>query len=236
MTNLASYIDHTLLRPDATESDIIKLCEEANQNGFASVCVAPTWISTAANYVKVPITTVSDFPHGNGLRSARTRSFIKYPVVGASEIDIVLNIGDVKSNQWDEFEGELIYISQMNSFPIDNFGRKMTFKYIVEVGYLTDKELFKVADLLIKYKIDFIKTCTGYGPRNVTVEDIVKIKKYVGDRIKIKASGGIKTYDFCKQLIDAGADRIGCSNSINIIKESQNDGQGSGMVKDTASY
>ena len=90
--------------------------------------------------------------------------------------------------------------------------------------------------MLIKYEVNFIKTCTGYGPRNVTVDDILKIKKYVGDRIQIKASGGIKTYDFAKQLIEAGADRLGCSNSINIIKESSDDGQGTELVKNSAAY
>jgi deoxyribose-phosphate aldolase len=236
MTNIARYIDHTLLRPDATESDIKKLCEEANEYGFASVCVAPTWISKAAKYAKVPITTVADFPHGNALRSDRTNSFRRYPVFGASEIDIVINMGDVKSDRWDGIEGELVYIDQLNQYPKENWGRKLTFKYIVEVGYLTDAELYKIADLLIKYKIDFIKTCTGYGPRGVTVEDITKIKKYVGDRIKIKASGGIKTYDFCRQLIEAGADRIGCSNSINIVKESSENGQGNRVVESSGAY
>ena len=108
MTNIAHYIDHTLLRPDATESDIIKLCEEANQYKFASVCVAPTWITTASQHAKVSVTTVHDFPHGNGVESVRTRAFTKYPILGASEIDIVLPIGDIKSNRWDAFEGELI--------------------------------------------------------------------------------------------------------------------------------
>jgi len=219
MTNIAQYIDHTLLRPDATESDIINLCNEANEYKFAAICVAPCWNYIAKPKLKpeVNLCTVANFPHGNGYLPTN----FYYP----DEIDFVLNIGYVKSKKWE----------QLDMFPMRHCGVK-TVKVIVEVGYLTDEELFKVADILIKHKIDFIKTCTGYGPRNVTIDDITKIKKHVGDRIKIKASGGIKTYEFARQLIDAGADRIGTSSGVAIIKESLNDGQGFELEQGTTSY
>lgn len=233
MTNIASYLDHTLLRPDSTESDINKLCVEANEYGVASVCVAPSWVPTCHEIVKRPITTVIGFPHGNTTVFAKSMEMEQAFKKGAREMDVVINVGKVKSGTWDFIEKEIDYLVQMKR--LVSMG-EFTLKYIVEIGYLTDDELFRIADLLIKYKVDFIKTCTGYGPRGVTVEDIAKIKKHVGDRIKIKASGGIKTYEFCKQLIDAGADRIGCSNSINIIKESSNGGQRTELGSNPVAY
>ena len=215
MIKIPSYIDHTLLRPDATESDIKNLCQEAIDNKCYSVCVAPSLVGYAHSFTEqyletsdVKIATVIGFPHGNtGLNSKIEQ--IAYYDVFVDEFDVVANIGSIKSGAWTGVEQEIEYVREITN---------RTIKYIVEIGYLTDEELFHMADLLIKHKIDFIKTCTGYGPRNVTVDDIVKIKRHVGDRIKIKASGGIKTYEFAKQLIDAGADRLGTSSSLNIIK------------------
>lgn len=219
MKNLSSYIDHTLLRPDATESDIRQLCLEAVENSFAAVCVAPYWADTAFNESfngqNLKVACVISFPHGNSTPQSKILQIEDAIKNGAEEIDMVLNIGAVKSNNWTGVEFEIKRIAEAKKLiSCGNF----VLKYIVEVGYLTDEELFSIADLLIKYKVDFIKTCTGYGPRNVTIEDIVKIKKHVGDRIKIKASGGIKTYEFCKQLIEAGANRIGTSSGVAIIK------------------
>ncbi len=232
MTNIAQYIDHTLLRPDATESDIKKLCLEANEYGFASVCVAPFWAALAAKEYRT--TTVINFPHGNSHWHTPNAEISEAIFSKAKEFDVVINVGRIKSGDWVGFESSLEMLTE-NMYLQDNRS-EFTLKYIVEIGYLTDEELFRIADLLIKYKVDFIKTCTGYGPRGVTVEDIVKIKKHVGDRIKIKASGGIKTYDFARQLIEAGADRIGCSNSIGIVKEFSNGGQGTELGASTATY
>lgn len=227
MTNIASYIDHTLLRPDATVSDINKLCDEAILYEFASICVAPCWADLVSKRIKSPtkLCIVRNFPHGN-LSQTMDGGF----GTPEQEIDYVMNVGFVKSGLWDMVDEDF------RRMRLAGTGASKIIKVIVEIGYLTDDELLNVADLLIKHNIDFIKTCTGYGPRGVTVEDIAKIKKHVGDRIKIKASGGIKTYEFCKQLIDAGADRIGCSNSINIIKESSNGGQGTELGSNPASY
>lgn len=204
------FIDHTLLRPDATKNDISRLCEEANQYKFASVCVAPCW----ADFIKlinpnINLCIVRNFPHGNHNDIHKS--------MFANEIDYVINIGFIKSKWWTRVEDDIV---TMHKYSLNKQKEKSTvIKVIVEVGYLTDEELFTVSDLLIKHKIDFIKTCTGYGPRGVSVEDIVKIKKHVGDKIKIKASGGIKTAEFAKQLIEAGADRIGTSSGVSIIKE-----------------
>jgi len=210
------YIDHTLLKPEATITDIKKLCEEAERYQFASVCISPAWVKYVKSFItKVPIVTVIGFPHGNITDDSKFNDIMSMAKDGASEFDVVVNIGNVKSGLWKEVELEIKRISLVKKFRRGH--KDLKIKYIVEVGFLNDEELFKTIDLLIKYKIDFVKTCTGYGPRNVTTKDIINIKKYVGNNIKIKASGGIKTTDFAKQLIEAGADRIGCSASISII-------------------
>lgn len=207
MNPIASYIDHTLLKPNATESDIKKLCQEAAEYKFASICIAPCWLDERidAFTTGVKISTVVGFPHGNVPVGTKMNQM----QTGADEYDVVANIGDIKSGRWHDVEFEIAKLRTATSLPI---------KYIVEVGYLEDVELYRVAELLIKHKIDFIKTCTGYGPRNVTIEDIVKIKAFTGDRIKIKASGGIKSLEQAKALIEAGADRLGTSSGVSIVK------------------
>ena len=215
---LNKFIDHTLLKPDATKEQIKQLCTEANQHKFASVCVAPSMVPTVVkfnvdNESNVKICTVIGFPHGNSGVLSKCKQIEDVPHV--DEFDVVIDIGSIKSDVWYDVSKEIQFIR--------NCSRK-TIKYIVEIGYLSDDELFKLTDLLMEYKIDFIKTCTGYGPRNVTLEDIVKIKRYVGNRIKIKASGGIKTAEFARQLIEAGADRIGTSSSVSIMNELQKQG------------
>ena len=206
---LNKFIDHTLLRPDATLEQIKTLVEETKKYGFASACFAPCWFDEDLHEDIGSIKTacVIGFPHGNVQTGTKTHQM----KIGADEFDVVANIGDIKSSKWHDVEFEIVEVRQTTNKPI---------KYIVEVGYLTDSELFSLADLLIKRKIDFIKTCTGYGPRNVTLEDIVKIKKHVGEAIQIKASGGIKTAEFARQLIEAGANRIGTSSGVSIVNES----------------
>lgn len=203
---LNSYIDHTLLRPDSTGKEILRVCEEAKEYKFASACVAPCWIQVArpilANHSKLCV--VKDFPHGNADEQNGNGTSL------VDEIDYVANIGFIKSAKWEDVEWNLKAVRN------GSYGKIV--KYIVEVGYLTDEELYKMADLLIKHKIDFIKTCTGFGPRGVTVDDIKKIKGYVGDKILIKASGGIKTKTFAEDLIAAGANRIGTSSGVEIVK------------------
>lgn len=207
MTNIAKYIDHTLLRPDAKLDDISKLVEEANEYDFHSVCVGSCWESVIRPSLKedIKLCVVKNFPHGNAMQVSGEGS-------KADEIDYVANIGYVKSGMWTRLRSDFDSMKHGE-------GASKIVKVIVEVGYLTDEELFKVSDMLIECDIDFIKTCTGYGPRGVTVEDIAKIKKHVGDRIKIKASGKISTLAFARELILAGADRIGCSSSVSIMNE-----------------
>lgn len=218
----ASKIDHTLLRPDATLDQIKQLCQEAEQYRFAAICVAPCWLNYLDQFLKTPtinIATVIGFPHGNSFFLEKINSAFSYFNKGANEADVVTNVGFIKSGDWQSIEQEIELLSKMRDAKQVGNKKQYLIKYIVEVGYLSDDELFRVADLLIKHKIDFIKTCTGYGPRNVVLEDIKKIKKHVGNSIKIKASGGIKDAPFMLSLIEAGADRVGTSSSVQILEQ-----------------
>jgi deoxyribose-phosphate aldolase len=215
---LSGKIDHTLLRPDSTITQIEQLCREAEQHQFAAICIAPCWLNYVDQWLKTPTierATVISFPHGDSYLVEKSSSGNSYCNMGATELDIVANIGLIKSGEWQSTKNEIELIGKLREF------RKglVKIKYIVEVGYLTDDELFKVADILIENKIDYIKTCTGYGPRGVTVNDILKIKKHVGNAIKIKASGGIKTSEDFLAMINAGADRVGTSSSVKILEE-----------------
>lgn len=222
ISNYASKIDHTLLRPDATLSQIEQLCQEAKQYRFAAVCFAPCWSNYVSNLIigdGIKRATVIGFPHGNSYFLEKSNSANAYCSLGINELDVVINVGMIKSGYWDSVEAEIEIMAKLKQFRKNTNNLDVIIKYIVEVGYLTDEELFRVADLLIKHKIDYIKTCTGYGPRNVELNDICKIKKHVGDAIKIKASGGIKDANFFLALVEMGADRIGTSSSIKIIEE-----------------
>ncbi len=218
ISNLAGRIDHTLLRPDATFDQIKQLCQEAEQHKFAAICVAPCWINYVEQFITTPtigLATVIGFPHGNGFFLEKVNSANAFVYKGVNELDVVVNIGFIKSGDWASVEAEVELMAKLKQAHM----KTVKVKYIVEVGYLTDEELYRIADILIKHKIDYIKTCTGYGPRGATVEDIAKIKAHVGNAIKIKASGGIKDGATLRAMVDAGADRVGTSSSVKILEE-----------------
>ena len=216
LDNLHKYFDHTCLKPDATYKDIDQLCAEAARYNFASVCVAPIWAQHAQSRLRdlqsnVKVCTVIGFPHGNCSVETKIKQIEELQGV-VDEFDVVLNIGAIKSSWWSEVDYEIKRISKLG----------VVVKYIVEVGYLSQEEILNVTLKLSRYGINYIKTCTGYGPRGVTVEDIKYIKSILSlynIRIGIKASGGIKTKEFALQLIEAGANRIGSSSSVSIINE-----------------
>jgi deoxyribose-phosphate aldolase len=218
LSSFAARIDHTILKPETTLSQIEQLCQEAKQHKFAAVCFAPCWTNYVVNFLPdndIKRATVIGFPHGNSFFLEKINAAQANVIKGANEIDVVVNIGFIKSGDWASVESEIELFGKMIDFNRGSF----EIKFIVEVGYLTDDELYRVADLLIKHKIHYIKTCTGYGPRNVELTDIIKIKKHVGDAIKIKASGGIKDANFFLALLEVGADRIGSSSSVKIMEE-----------------
>jgi deoxyribose-phosphate aldolase len=211
-TNIASLIDHTLLRPDATESDLIKLCEEARAYQFATVCILSKFIPKAVSLLKgskvKPITVVA-FPMGTASSSAKaleTKAAIKD---GAQEIDMVLNVGELKA-------GNYSYVLEDIRAVVET-AKPIPVKVILETGAL-DHEQKVIACALAKIAgAAFVKTSTGFGPGGATVEDIQLMRKIVGKDMLVKASGGIRTFADAQKMIQAGANRIGASSSVAIV-------------------
>lgn len=215
--DISKLIDHTYLKPYASFQDIEKLCNEAVENKTFSVCVAPCWARPASGLLfnkgkgEIKTCSVIGFPHGNSILTSKINEIVSLEDV-ADEFDIVINLGNVKSEFWWRVEEEIKIMRAVTVKPI---------KYIIEIGVLTPGEVKRICDILIKNRIDFVKTSTGVIDRGATVDDIKFLKEYCKGAIKIKASGGIKTFENAKALIEAGADRIGCSVSVELIKQSK---------------
>lgn len=211
--DIAKMIDHTLLKPESTEADIITLCQEAKEYGFATVCVQPHWVPIAKQeleHSEVGITTVVGFPLGvtsTFTKVAETRDAI---ASGATEIDMVINLGALKSNQdvqvvWD--------INQV----VEAAKGQAVVKVIIETGYLSGDEKQRACTLVKEAGADFVKTSTGFGPGAATVEDIALMRKTVGNDMGVKASGGVRDRKTADAMINAGANRIGASSGIAIV-------------------
>ena len=214
--NIASYIDHTVLKPTTLLADVEKLCAEARQYNFAAVCVPPLFVKKALTLLQetdVKVATVIGFPFGYSAIEAKVAETILAIIDGAHELDVVVNISAIKNNDWQFLASELNAI-----LPIVRSKNKVL-KIIIESGILTDDEIIKCCDLYGIAGVDFLKTSTGYAEKGATVEAVKLLRKHLAPNIQIKASGGIKTYTFAKQLIDAGATRLGCSSSIQIVNE-----------------
>lgn len=216
--NIAAYIDHTILKPTTTQADILKLCTEALENNFAAVCVPPLFVKMAKQMVTnttVKVATVIGFPFGYSAIEAKVAEIILAIIDGADELDVVINISAIKNNDWQFLANEINTL-----MPIIRKQQKVI-KIIIESGILTNAEIIKCCDLYGAAGVDFLKTSTGYAEVGATLEAVVLIRKHLTNSIKIKASGGIKSYTFAKQLIAAGADRLGCSSSLQIVQESK---------------
>lgn len=217
--NICSYIDHTLLKPTATVADINKVCEEAIQYNFAAVCIPPLFVREAKKLTQnspVKVATVIGFPFGYSAIEAKIAEIILAIVDGVDELDVVINLSAIKNNDWQYLAGEINTI-----LPIIHSKQKLI-KVIIESGVLTNEEIIRCCTLYRTAGVDFLKTSTGYAEKGASVEAVELMKKNLPASVKIKASGGIKTYEFAKKLIDAGANRIGCSASVSIIKEEEN--------------
>lgn len=218
--NVAAYLDHTILKPTTLIADVTALCKEAAENNMAAVCVPPMFVKQAKALLEnsdVKVATVIGFPFGYSAVEAKLAEVLLAIVDGADELDMVINIAALKSNDWQYLAGELNTI-----LPIIKSKGKVL-KVIIETGLLTDDEIIKCCDLYGIAGVDFVKTSTGYAETGATVHAVKLIRKHLADTIKIKASGGIRTFNFAKELIEAGADRIGCSSSLKIIEESKNE-------------
>jgi len=215
---LAKLIDHTLLKPDATRDDIARLCEEAKEHGFWSVCVNPYYVSLASEILKnsdVKICSVIGFPLGANTSEAKAYEAEKAVNDGASEVDMVMNIGALKSSDYELVERDIHEVVERAK------SQKGTIvKVIIETGLLTDDEKVLASRLVKKAGADFVKTSTGFNTYGATVRDVRLIRKTVGARFGVKASGGIKTYEDAVKLIRAGATRIGTSSGVVIIGQS----------------
>lgn len=210
---LANRIDHTLLKPDATREQIIKLCDEAVQYGFAAVCVNPTWVSFCRERLRsseVLVCTVVGFPLGANTTETKTFEAQKAIEEGADEIDMVSNIGRLKSGDYNYVERDIRAV-------VEAAGKKARVKVILETCYLTDEEKTKGALLAKESGADFVKTSTGFSKEGATLGDVALLRKVVGGEIGVKAAGGIRDYQKAVQMIKAGANRIGTSASVAII-------------------
>jgi deoxyribose-phosphate aldolase len=213
--NLASYIDHTILKPTTLISDIEKLCDEARQYQFAAVCVPPNFVKKAKELTegsKVKVATVIGFPFGYSAIEAKIAEILLAIVDGADELDVVINISAVKNNDWEYLASEINHI-----MPIIRQKHKVI-KIIIESGVLTDEEIIKCCELYGIAGIDYLKTSTGYAEKGATVEAVKLFRQYLPPHVKIKASGGIRDYEFAKRLVDAGAVRLGCSAGVAIVQ------------------
>jgi deoxyribose-phosphate aldolase len=212
--SLNKYIDHTVLKPTCLVSDIEKLCAEAIQYDFAAVCVPPNFVKLAKQLVSgsdVKVATVIGFPFGYSATEAKIAEIILAMVDGADELDVVANISAIKNGDWSAIADEINHI-----MPIIRSKGKVV-KIIIESGVLTDDEIIKCCDIYGIAGIDFLKTSTGYAEKGASVEAVQLFRKYLPDTVNIKASGGIRDYATAKQMIDAGATRIGCSAGVAII-------------------
>lgn len=214
--DLASYIDHTLLKQTTTVSEVDRLCVEASMSGFAAVCIPPKYVSGARKLLdgsKIKVATVIAFPLGYNATEVKVAEIIEAIEMGADELDMVIDLCALKSGDWKQLEREIDECIA----PIARSGK--TLKLIVESGMLTDTELIACCQLYGKYDIDFMKTSTGFSGTGATVHAVKLMREFLPKRIGIKASGGISTYEHAIELIDAGATRLGCSQSMKIMKE-----------------
>ncbi|MBB4825766.1 deoxyribose-phosphate aldolase [Sporosarcina luteola] len=218
-TNYAAYIDHTLLKADATKDQIVTLCEEAKQYSFASVCVNPTWVETAAEILKgsdVKVCTVIGFPLGASTSKAKAFETADAIQKGAQEIDMVINVGALKSGD----DGQ---VRQDIEAVVEAAKGKAIVKVIIETSLLTDNEKRKACELSVAAGADFVKTSTGFSTGGATAEDVKLMRGVVGPEMGVKASGGVRSYEDMKQMIDAGATRIGASSGVQIMNGLKSD-------------
>jgi deoxyribose-phosphate aldolase len=216
--NIASYIDHTILKPTTQNADIDQLCAEAVQYRFAAVCVPPPYISrarSATQQSEVKTATVIGFPFGYSTIEAKVAEVKQAITDGADELDIVINLCALKNGDWDYLSREIVACLQ----PV-RLHRKVV-KIIIESGILTDEEIVKCCGLYAKHKVDFVKTSTGYAEKGASVHAVRLMRANLPAEIEIKASGGIRTFAFAEELVLAGASRIGASAGITIVKEQQ---------------
>jgi deoxyribose-phosphate aldolase len=212
--HIASTIDHTLLKPGMLLSQVEQLCREADEHGFASVCVPPLFVKQAKQYLQhsqSKVATVIGFPFGYSAIEAKIAEILLAIVDGADELDMVINFTALKNNDWEYMANEINHI-----MPVITAKNKVL-KVIIESGVLTQEEIIKCCELYGAAGVHFMKTSTGYAEKGATVEAVQIMRQHLPAHIQIKASGGIRDYAFAKALLDAGATRLGTSGGLAII-------------------
>ena len=214
----ASLIDHTLLKPEASESDIRKLCEEAARFGFASVCVNPTWVKRASEFLQgsgVPVCTVIGFPLGATLPDVKAYEARRAIFNGAREVDMVINVGALKSGDDCAAEDDIRAVAEAAH------ENGVLCKVIIETALLTDEEKVRACLASKNAGADFVKTSTGFSKGGATVHDVALMRRAVGSALGVKASGGVKGIEDARAMFEAGATRIGASVGVKIAQEAQ---------------
>lgn len=217
--NIALFIDHTILKPTTTNQEVKDRCNEAMEYGFAAVCIPPPLVKNAKGYLKgsaVKIATVIGFPFGYSTAKAKIFETQQAIEDGADEMDVVINLIALREKAWTYLESEVKFLVQAIH------KNERLIKIIIESGILTDEEIIRCCEIYAKAGVDFVKTSTGYAEKGASLEAVQLMRQTLPSTVRIKASGGIRTYQFAKQLIGAGADRLGCSASVEIIKEQFN--------------
>jgi deoxyribose-phosphate aldolase len=215
--DIARMIDQSLLKPDVVRRQIEQLCLEGRKYNFCSLCVNPVWVPLCKRLLydtEIKICTVSGFPLGASKPEIKAKEAETAVGDGADEIDMVMNVGALKTGDFMVVEEEIEAVRNV-------IGKDKILKVIIEAGVLTDEEKIKATEIVKACGADFVKTCTGFGFGNVTVEDIRLLRKVAGEDMGVKASGGIRDYKTALSLIEAGANRIGTSSGVKIVEESR---------------
>lgn len=217
---LAKMIDHTILKANATQSDIEKLCDEAKKYNFASVCVNPYWVPLASDLLKnstVKVCTVIGFPLGATSSESKASETEIAILQGADEVDMVINVGAIKNNKTDIVENDILAVVNSARKTGKTQNKNIIVKVILETCYLTKDEIKKSCICAKNAGADFVKTSTGFGTGGATTEDVSLMKETVGSSMDVKASGGIRDYETAIKMINAGATRLGTSSGISIV-------------------
>ncbi|MBD7983112.1 deoxyribose-phosphate aldolase [Sporosarcina sp. Sa2YVA2] len=217
--NYASYIDHTALKADTTKEQILSLCEEAKTYSFASVCVNPAWVKTSSECLdgsQVKVCTVIGFPLGASTTAVKKFETSDAINNGATEIDMVINIGALKSGDDATVKEDIVAV-------VEAAKGSAIVKVIIETSLLTDIEKRKACELAVSAGADFVKTSTGFSTGGATVEDIKLMRAVVGPEMGVKASGGVRSFSDMEMMIEAGATRIGASSGVQIMQGLQSD-------------
>ncbi|HLR89307.1 MAG TPA: deoxyribose-phosphate aldolase [Atopostipes sp.] len=214
MENIAQYIDHTILNADATETDVRRICEEAKEYNFKTVCIQPYWVKYAKELLEgteVGITTVIGFPLGANTTEIKVAEAKQAVAEGASDVDMVINIGALKSEDYDTVLNDIKAV-------VDAVDGQALVKVIIETALLTKAEKVRASELAKQAGADFVKTSTGFSTGGATLEDVRLMRATVGPDMGVKASGGVRTFEDAKAMIEVGATRIGASSGISIVE------------------